>query len=178
MLVYKFRFKIMGFWIRVWDFGGRGSDFEIGASGLGAQDETSASAKGYGLVWSAIVRARHLERARLPHHRSRPVQGYLVDKKMPPPRTLPQAYAWGHRGVLGGWSFSYGRGTPVRHACSAANQTPLHSSPEKEARAPGFRTCLGRTRPPPKPQERATAEPFLRTSLLTPAALDVGGLRL
>ena len=28
-------------------------------------------------------------------------------------RTLPKAYAWGPGGVLRGWAFSYGRGTPV-----------------------------------------------------------------
>ena len=33
---------------------------------------------------------------------------------MHPPRTLPQAYAKGPRGVLGGWAFSDGRVTPVR----------------------------------------------------------------
>ena len=34
-------------------------------------------------------------------------------KKTHPPRTLPQAYAYGHRVVLGRWAFSYERGTPV-----------------------------------------------------------------
>ena len=29
------------------------------------------------------------------------------------PRTLPYAYAWGPRGVLGGWTISYGLGTLV-----------------------------------------------------------------
>ena len=43
-----------------------------------------------------------------------PVQGYLTDKKTHPPRTLPQAYAWGPRGVLGGWASSYERGSPVQ----------------------------------------------------------------
>jgi hypothetical protein len=42
------------------------------------------------------------------------VQGYLTDKKTQPPRTLPLAYAWGPGGVLKGWVFSHGRGTPVR----------------------------------------------------------------
>ena len=36
-------------------------------------------------------------------------EGYLAHKKPRPPWTLPQAYAW----VLGGWAFSYERGTPV-----------------------------------------------------------------
>ena len=31
-----------------------------------------------------------------------------------PPRTLPWAHAWGPRGLLGVWAFSYERGTPVR----------------------------------------------------------------
>ena len=33
------------------------------------------------------------------------VQGYLAHKKLPPPRTLPQAYAQGPRVVLGGGLF-------------------------------------------------------------------------
>ena len=41
------------------------------------------------------------------------VQGYLTEKKTYLPRTLLQGYAWGLKGVLGGWAFSYGRGTPV-----------------------------------------------------------------
>ena len=41
------------------------------------------------------------------------VQGYLAHKNTPPFGTLLQAYAWGPRGVLGGWVFSYWRGTPV-----------------------------------------------------------------
>jgi hypothetical protein len=41
------------------------------------------------------------------------LQGYLTHKKKHPPRTLPQAYALGHKGVLEGWAFSYGRGAPV-----------------------------------------------------------------
>ena len=45
---------------------------------------------------------------------SKPVQGYLTYKKTYPPRTLPEASASGPGGVLGGWAFSYGRGTPVR----------------------------------------------------------------
>ena len=40
------------------------------------------------------------------------VQGYLAHKKPPPPRTLQQDHAYGSMGVLGGWAFSYGRGTP------------------------------------------------------------------
>ena len=43
----------------------------------------------------------------------REVRGYLAYKKTHRLRTLPQAYAQGPRGVLGGWAFSYGRGTPV-----------------------------------------------------------------
>ena len=39
--------------------------------------------------------------------------GYLAYKKPHPPRTLPYAYAQGPGGVLGGWAFSYERGTPV-----------------------------------------------------------------
>ena len=31
-------------------------------------------------------------------------------KKTPPHRTLPQAYAYGRRGFIGGWAFSYGQG--------------------------------------------------------------------
>ena len=41
------------------------------------------------------------------------VQGNLAWKKTHPPRTLPWAYAYGPRGVLRGWAFSYGRGSPV-----------------------------------------------------------------
>ena len=41
------------------------------------------------------------------------VQGFLAHKKTHPPRTLPQAYAHGHRGVLGVWAFFKERGTPV-----------------------------------------------------------------
>ena len=41
------------------------------------------------------------------------LQGCLTSKKTPPPRTLPRAYAEGPRGILGGWPFSHGRGTPV-----------------------------------------------------------------
>ena len=48
------------------------------------------------------------------------LQGYLTYKKMHPPRTLPQAYAQRHRGVLGGWTLYYGRGRPVPH---------VHNSP-------------------------------------------------
>ena len=41
------------------------------------------------------------------------LQGQLAHKKTHPPRTLPKAYAQGPRVVLGGWAFSYVRGTPV-----------------------------------------------------------------
>ena len=40
-------------------------------------------------------------------------QGYLTNKKTHHHRTLPHAYAKGHRGVIGGWACSYERGTPV-----------------------------------------------------------------
>ena len=33
------------------------------------------------------------------------LQGYLAHKKMPPPRTLQEAYAWGPTVVLGGGRF-------------------------------------------------------------------------
>ena len=48
-----------------------------------------------------------------PFVRVTPVQGHLTYKKTHPPRTLLYAYASGHSGFLGGWAFSYGRGTPV-----------------------------------------------------------------
>ena len=35
------------------------------------------------------------------------VRGYLAHMKTQPPRTLPQAYARGPRGILGGWAFSF-----------------------------------------------------------------------
>ena len=41
------------------------------------------------------------------------MQGYLAHERAHTPRTLPQAYAKGPRGVLKGWAFSYERGTPV-----------------------------------------------------------------
>ena len=41
------------------------------------------------------------------------VQGNLAHKKVPPPRTLQQAYAQGPAVVLGGEAVSYERGTPV-----------------------------------------------------------------
>ena len=44
------------------------------------------------------------------------VQGYLTYKTTHPPGTLPQAFAEGPRGFLGGWARSYMRGTP----CSPA----------------------------------------------------------
>ena len=70
-------------------------------------------------------RAQPLHRAPLVRHVAVPcnltawgfdqfVQGYLTHKKLHPPRTLPYAYAWGHRRVIGGWVVSYGRGIPVR----------------------------------------------------------------
>ena len=36
------------------------------------------------------------------------VQGYLAHKKLPPPRTLQQAYAKGHIVILGGWTLFRG----------------------------------------------------------------------
>ena len=53
------------------------------------------------------------------------VQGYLTSKKPHPPRTRPWADAQGPRGVLEGWAFSYGRGTPVvlARACEDAYST-------------------------------------------------------
>ena len=41
------------------------------------------------------------------------VQGYLAHKKQPPPRSLQEDRAEGPMGILGGWAFSYERGTPV-----------------------------------------------------------------
>ena len=41
------------------------------------------------------------------------VQGCLAHKKSTSLRTLPWAYAQGPTRVLGGWAFSYERGTPV-----------------------------------------------------------------
>jgi len=41
------------------------------------------------------------------------LQGYLACKKPPLRTTLPSACAWGPRGILGGWAFSYERGKPV-----------------------------------------------------------------
>ena len=41
------------------------------------------------------------------------LQGYLAHKKTPPPMTLQWTYAQNPTGVLGGWAFSYERGTLV-----------------------------------------------------------------
>ena len=41
------------------------------------------------------------------------IQKYLTYERTQPPRTLPKAYAKGPRVVLGGWVFSYERGTPA-----------------------------------------------------------------
>ena len=41
------------------------------------------------------------------------VQGYLAYEKPHHPRTLPYAYGLGPRGVLGGWTVSCGRSTPL-----------------------------------------------------------------
>ena len=43
------------------------------------------------------------------------LQRYLTYKRTHPLRTLPQAYAWGRKGVMGGWAFPHGRGTSVPH---------------------------------------------------------------
>jgi len=40
--------------------------------------------------------------------------GTSLIRKRTPPWTLQQGYAYGPRGFLRGWAFSYGRGTPVR----------------------------------------------------------------
>ena len=61
---------------------------------------------------------RHLSKA-VPRFRVTPVQLYIAHKTPPPPRTLLQAYSWGSRGVLGEWTFSYGRGTPAQLAAAA-----------------------------------------------------------
>ena len=58
----------------------------------------------------------------------RGVQGYLTQKKQPPPRTLQLAHAWGLMGVLGGWVFSYGRGAPVALTPNAVEQMGLTPS--------------------------------------------------
>ena len=42
----------------------------------------------------------------------------------PPSRSLPQAHAWGLKGVLWGWAFSYGRGTPVRWSQASRHALP------------------------------------------------------
>jgi len=67
------------------------------------------------------------------------IQGYLTHKKTHPPRTLPQAYAQGPRGFLGGWAFSYERGTLVLYgllgSCASlckveiVNRASVHLSP-------------------------------------------------
>ena len=46
------------------------------------------------------------------------LQGYLAHEKLPPPRTLQKIHAKGPMGVLGGWVFSFERGTPVRFQVS------------------------------------------------------------
>ena len=47
-------------------------------------------------------------------HMHRPaVQGYLANEKTFSPRTMQYAYVLGRIVVLGGWAFSYERGTPV-----------------------------------------------------------------
>ena len=43
---------------------------------------------------------------------------------------LPKACALGPRGVLGGWAFSYGRGTPVDHQELAHQNTCMRSLPD------------------------------------------------
>ena len=41
------------------------------------------------------------------------LQGYLAHMKTSSPRNIQWAYASSPMGVLGGWTFFYGRGTPV-----------------------------------------------------------------
>jgi hypothetical protein len=67
------------------------------------------------------------------------LQGYLAYKKTHPPRILPKAYAWGPRGVLGGWAFSYGRGTPVALQGHLVH-TKAHARPTEgfQKRAPPY----------------------------------------
>ena len=48
------------------------------------------------------------------------VQGYLEHEKTSPPRSLQYAYAYGPTAVLGGWAFSYERGTPVGYRLDGA----------------------------------------------------------
>ena len=47
------------------------------------------------------------------HPKPEALHEYLTYKTTYPPRTLPWVYAQGPRGVLGGWTLSCGRGTPV-----------------------------------------------------------------
>jgi hypothetical protein len=37
----------------------------------------------------------------------------LITQETHPPRTLPQACAWGRRGFIWGWAFYHGRSAPV-----------------------------------------------------------------
>ena len=82
------------------------------------------------------------------------LQGYLAHKKLPPPRTLnvPQAYAYGPRGVLGGWAFSYGRATPAEALATHTEFTRNTPSVEPTAAADGTHvsglTNASVTRPP------------------------------
>ena len=52
-----------------------------------------------------------------------PLQGYLANKKHPPPRTLQWDFTKGHVVVLGRGAISYERGTPV--APTAALLPPI-----------------------------------------------------
>ena len=61
--------------------------------------------------------------------------GVLAHKKTHRPRTVPQAYASGPRGVLGEWAFSYGRGTPVQ-----SNIQHSHVSNLEWSNGPDLRT--------------------------------------
>ena len=45
--------------------------------------------------------------------RKTPLPRCFAYKKISTPRTLPYDHAWGPRGVLGGWPFSYERASPV-----------------------------------------------------------------
>jgi len=75
----------------------------VGASSCGTsppRDDVGATALARATCWSRKT--------------DKLVQGYLVDKKTPAPRTLQQGYAYGPMVVLDGWLFSYERGNPVR----------------------------------------------------------------
>ena len=74
------------------------------------------------------------------------VQGYLAHKKPPSRRTLQQAFAQGPMVILGGWAFSYERGTPVRR--------PMRSNRSNFAHITYRGTSLTRKRLPVGPYSR------------------------